>query len=265
MIALGETDESAAEIPFFLPTVADPTAGLTGHSFTLGEVVRRLPADSAFANATLVKLLEVGFGWYVERLTSTETLTAGMAVLQAVVAGAQPYTGTEQIGSLGGDIPQNGDGTIGFYAANATDPVFGTPVSVHDFTADVEYDAGTGTTSLVQLRLPNGSFANAKVSDIVALNNGTWGLNIYASASQTARKGKAFIYAAVPGAKAFTGYVTILGAGIVLPGGGGTSSGTPVVANTHVPVANPASAPVDHVAGALSRLCEQFKAKASAQ
>lgn len=259
MIATGETNEYAAEVAFFLPTVADPTVGLTGHAFVLGEVVRRLPADVAFSNAPVIKLIEVGHGWYVERFPVTDLGTPGNIYLRADVTGAQPAVVVDTIGVLGGSIPQNGDGVIGFYAANASDPVFGSPVSSHDFTLDPEYNAGSGTTSLVQLRLPNGSFANAKVASIVSLGNGAWGLALTAAAGQTALKGKAFIYAAVPGAKVFTGYVDILGSGV--SSGSSTTTTLGPIAFAYTPVPNPSSSRLDHAEGALARLCQMFREK----
>lgn len=239
MIALNETDPTAAEIPFFLPLSSDPlgATGLTGHVFTLGEVQLRLPGGS-FGNATVANIVEKGFGRYCVQLQSSQTMMAGLAYVQATVSGAQPYTGTEQIGVFGGDIPLGAGGSIPFFLPNALDPVFGAPVTGHVFV-----------TGEVQFCLPGGAYANATVGNISEIGDGAYELAL--TPAQAARRGKAFIYVLVSGAQRYEGYATILNPGT------STSSTTTAVGAAPATVTFASSA-LDHVASALGRLPAQF-------
>jgi hypothetical protein len=160
-------------------------------------------------------------------------------VVNAVVSGAQPYNGFDVIGTSGGDIQVGVAGYILFFLANASNPVYGSPVTGHSFASGE-----------VMLCLPGGSYANANTSAIIELGLGSYALGL--TTSQTALRGKAFLYASVSGASNFETYVDILSPGITTQVVPNQSSGV-----TFVP--SPVSNPVDQVAAALSRLPAQFQ------
>lgn len=200
MIAVGETEPAAAEVPFFLPLTTNPiNAGLTGHAFVLGEVQINIPDGGGWINAPLGQIVEKGFGRYCVQLTEAQCTNAGMVYIRVVISGgaAQPYSGDEEIGTLGGDIPVDGSDVFVFDLPNGTDPVFGTPVTGHSFTAGE-----------VQICLPGGTYANANLSDITEVGNGLYNLAVHGAS--TANRGKAFVYVSVAGSQRFEGYLTIL-------------------------------------------------------
>jgi hypothetical protein len=212
VIAVGETDPGAAEIPFFLPLASDPiNSGLTGHDFTsnssTGEVQIKLPGGSWF-NVAGSQIVEKGFGRYCVQLTESQCATAGMAYIRAVISGntAQPYSGNEEIGTLGGDIPVNGSDVFTFDLPNGTDPVFGSPITGHTFSSGE-----------VKICVPGGSYTNATLGDIAEIGNGLYTLAIHGT--ETANRGKVFVYVNVSGSQRFEGYVTVLGSST-----GGTAS-----------------------------------------
>lgn len=252
MIALGEADPTAAEVWFFLASRSNPLVGVTLHDFSnnasTGEVKMELPSGSFF-NVPGSQILEVGFGWYVVRLSSSQTLIAGVVSVYVVTSDAQPDYTTELIGTApGGELAVLGTGVIPFYLPNAADPVYGTPVTLWSFTS-----------GQVQLHLPRSTgFTAASLSDIVEFGHGGYGLKI--GSSQSVNRGKAAIHVDIgTSSQPFSQWVTILGT---------NSGGSAIISTgtTLTPVPSPYSptskAYRDHTAGALSRLCEQFRAKA---
>lgn len=245
MIALNETLEYAAEVPFTLPLAADPLTGLTGWVFTLGEVQIRLPGAGSWINVATSKIVEKGYGRYCARLTSSQTTTAGTVAILANVAGAteQPYVGYETIGELGGDIPVSGSGYLLFYLPDATDPIYNPPITTANF-------AVSGT---LRICLPNDVYRDCTLAEknaVVNLGNGLYGFPL--SGSLTATRGKTFLYAEYPSAQRFEGFTTILGVGsapTVTP-----PSPTPLVA-----VSTTSPEYTSHALAAVSRLCEQFR------
>jgi hypothetical protein len=241
MIALNETLEYAAEVAFTLPLDSDPLTGLTGHTFVLGQVKVKLPGQ-AWANVAVSKIVEKGYGRFAARLTSSQTTTAGDVFLTADVPGAQFYFGTDVIDVLGGDIGVGSSGgSIPFFLADATDPLNNVPLFAHTFT-----------TGQVRLCLPDGVYQDADISQIENIGSGGYRLKL--TAAQTAKRGKAFIYANVPGAQRFEGYVTILGTGAAEEeeeSGGGVVIPTPVV------FGDPTY--INQLARALNRLPQQFR------
>lgn len=246
MIALNETLEAAAEIPFFLPQTSNPLTGLTGHVFVLGEVKVRLPGASAFVDVAVNKIREVGFGWYAARLTSAQTTVAGTVLINVEVSGAQPYRGSEIIGVRGGDISVGDAGYIYFYLPQSADPVYGAPITGYVFDNDDVYVAW-----------PNQVFVAVTGASIVEFGNGFYG--VPASSSNTTTRGKAFVYATATGAQSFGSWVTILDAQTV------TSTiviGAPTLPDTiESPYSFGDPKYVDHVALAISRLCQYAKPK----
>lgn len=215
MIALGETDETAAEIPFKLPTGADPVGtGFTGYGFpetfvgsgVTDQVQYLLPGSLVWKDATIAKIFEIGFGRYVYRLIASECTTAGVVKLRAYVPGndvngvplAQPDNVQETIGPQGGEIAVGGSDYFMFFLPNGSDPVYGSPISVHTFV-----------TGEAKLRLPSGVYANADVTQVQNFGNGWWGL-LMRTGIETISRGKAFLYVNVAGSQPFEGYITIL-------------------------------------------------------
>lgn len=253
MIALNETNEYAAEIPFTLPLASDPLTGLTGHTFVLGEVQIRLPGAGSWVNVAVTKIVEKGYGRFCARLTADQCTTAGPVALLANVAGSaeQPYVGVETIGQLGGDIAVGGEGYIFIYLPDETDPVYGAPVSDADFTA-------SGT---LRICLPNDVYRDATTSEkaaVLNLGNGCYAFPL--TSNLTGTRGKVFIYAEYPGAQRFEDYSTILGLGsapVVTP-----PSPTPAPV-TSSSVATTLATEIDHTTAAIARLCEYAKVKAS--
>lgn len=237
MIALNETNEYAAEVAF---TLFDGLTPLTGHSFVLGEVQIKLPGG-AWTNVALSKIVEKGFGRYVARLPSSQTVAAGDVYIKVLVTGAQPYYGSDVIGVLGGDIPVSGTGSVNFYLPDENDPFNNPPLTGHTFVL-----------GQVKICLPNSTYVNVALPDIEEIGFGLYRVNL--DATDTATKGKVFVYAAVTGYQPFEGYSTILGIGPA------TVTATPP---TPVPVPvtllTPQSTLTDLITGAINRLCEYSK------
>lgn len=244
MIALNETNEYAAEVAFTLPLVSDPLTGLTGWTFTLGEVQVKLPGG-AWTNVAVNKIVEKGYGRYCARLTSSQTTTAGIVSILANVSGAQPYFGVDTIGELGGDIPQLSTGYMPFYLPNETDPVYGAPVSTANFSS-------SGT---LRICLPDAVYRDATTAEKAAvINLGNGGYLFTLDSSLTTKKGKAFLYASYTGAQRFEGYSTILGFGAATTS---ATTLTPIsVPNT---LTSPTSTLKDLITAAAGRLCEYSK------
>lgn len=202
MIRTAEPNDYAAEILFYLPQAADPSLPKLLHGFVLGEVqVKLAPSDPGWTNVALDHIVERGEGWYAIRLTTLQRATAEEVAYQAVCAGAQPDRGTEIIGGLSGDIAQNAAGELTFYLPDAADPIYGAPLSGHPFVLGE-----------VKLSLPDDAFGNVLVANIVDRGGGLYGVLL--SSTQTAKRGKAIVVANVTGAQRYSGYRTILGAGV---------------------------------------------------
>ena len=245
MIALNETVEASAEVPFFLPDNSNLPDGLAGHTFTLGEVQIKLPGGG-WIDVVVIKIREVGFGQYAARLTAAQTGTSGTVYIRATVTGAQPYFGSEIISDQGGDVALSQNGMIPFFLPNHDDPVNGTPVTGHTFVLGE-----------VKVALPNASLVSASLGKIVEIGFGGYAYELLATDGDTALRGKAYLFADIGvTSQRYLGYVSILGlstAPFVPP-----TPPIPVV----VPVALAASGNVsyeDHVSIAVSRLPEQFK------
>ncbi len=243
MIALNETNEYSAEVAFNLPDETNPIVGILSHSFTLGEVQIKLPGQ-AWANATLAKIVEKGYGRYCVRLTSAQCLVAGDVYIKAIVTGAQSYFGSDVIGDLGGDIAVGGTGSVNFYLPDESDP-YGNP-ALTGLPADVF------TLGDIQLCLPDGVYADVDLADVEEIGFGLYRVNL--DTTQTTKRGKVFVYAEVTGYQPFEGYSTILGVGTVAP---------IVVSPTPIPVPVTALSPIstytDLITGAVNRLCEFTK------
>lgn len=242
MIALNETNEYAAEVPFTLPLASDPLTGLTGWSFTLGEVQIKLPGAGSWTNVAINKIVEKGYGRFCARLTSAQTTTSGTVYIRASVASTQPYFGSETISTLGGDIPQNGSGHLAFFLPNSADPVYGSPIDTADFTV-------SGT---VRICLPDTVYRDATSAEKTSIINlGYGGYALPVDSTHTLKAGKVFIYAEYSGAQRFEGYSTILGTGVSSPA---IDVPTPIaVPNT---LTTPQSTQMDLIANAVNRLCE---------
>lgn len=241
MIALGETDPTSAEVPFFLPMAASPLLGLAGHVFALGEVTLALPGGGPFSAATS-QIVEKGFGRYCVRLAPSQCAVGGNVYVRAVVTGAQPYTGVEEIGTAGGDMYEGIGGRVPFNLPNSTDPIFGSPLTGHTFTLGE-----------VQVCLPRTGYVNALLGNIFEIGFGAYELAIPAA---SALRGKVFVFAQVTGAQRFEGFATILNVG---------SGPTPIPPTPPGPTPVPvppqlaAAAFVDHVASALGRIPMQWR------
>lgn len=249
MIALNETDPTAAEVPFFLPLTADTFTGpgLTGHVFVLGEVQMKLPG-AGWVSVALTQIVEKGYGRYAVRLTSAQCTTSGVVYIRANVSGAQPYSGVEEIGTAGGDIIEN-DATarIPFFLASRTDPV-NTAITGWAFT-----------TGEVRVCLPNGTYADANVANVVEVGFGAYELVL--TTAQTAHRGKIFIYVLTATAQRYEAAATILSPAVGIGGtiGGGGTGGSVASPSVPSPIATTASNYVDHVAAALARLPMQYR------
>lgn len=251
MIAVGETQAYAAEVPFYLPS-ANPLVGVTGHVWhdagggVTDELQVMVPGGS-FINATIAKIVEKGFGRYALQLSSGQCTTSGVVYVRTTSvylanapSQAQPAFETEVIGATGGELGVALQGIFPFYLPNATDPIFGTPVIGHSFSAGE-----------VLISLPNSTYADANLANVVAIGNGAYALVL--SPTDTATRGKAYLYVNVSGAQRFEDFITILGVGYA-------PSPTPP-APTPIPIP-PTTAPqffADHASLAISRLCQQFK------
>lgn len=97
MIFVDETDDDARELAFHLPDENDPLTGVTGHSFSTGEVLVRLPGAVAFVNADVTRVSEKGYGSYALKLTDAQVAEKGKIYIRVSVTGAQPWTGYEDI------------------------------------------------------------------------------------------------------------------------------------------------------------------------
>jgi len=207
MIALGETDPLAAEVPFTLPLQSNPINGLDNHVFVLGEVEIRLPNGGWF-DVPLDQIFFIGeanSGLYAVRLTASQCAAPGLVSIHADVATAQPYNGEETIGMIGGDIGVNGVGYVPFFLPNADDPVYGSPITAYSFVLGE-----------VRVRMPGAGWTNAVLLDIIETGFGAYKLRI-----QSAVRGKVYINATATGAQRFSDYVTVLDAG---PNGSGSVS-----------------------------------------
>lgn len=239
MIRLNETNEYAAEVAFTLPLDSDPLTGLTGWTFTLGEVQIKLPGGG-WTNVALDKIVEKGYGRFCARLTPSQCTTAGDVFLKADVAGTQYYFGSDVIGQLGGDIAIGETGSVPFFLPNATDPINGAPLTGHTFV-----------TGQVRVCLPNATYVDADVAQIEEIGFGGFRLNL--TAGQTALAGKVFVYANVPGYQRFEGYCTILGAT------GGVAPEPPGPTPIPVPIVFGDPEYVNQLSLALNRLPQQFR------
>lgn len=257
MIALGETDPTSAEVPFFLPLATNPTTGVTGHNFASGEVLLKLPGQSWF-NVAVGQIVEKGFGRYCVQLTTAQTQVAGNVYVRSVVAGAQPGVFDEEIGTEGGDLQVAVGGGIPFFLPNSVDPVNGAPIIGHNFVLGE-----------VQIRLPRASYVNVPIAQISEVGYGAYEVAVLPS---QAVKGKAFIFASVTGAQPFEAFATILSPGVgVAASSPTTATGATTPASRTkqglsgalvFPLGGYGSVPVvatNHPAAALNRLCEQFR------
>lgn len=248
MIGLGEDQEYAAEVPFTLPLAADPLTGLTGWTFTLGEVKIRLPDGGSFINVAVVKIREVGFGMFAARLTPAQTLAAGSVLVNAEVADTQPYRGSEIIGMQGGEFAVASSGYLLFYLPQASDPVYGSPITG-------SFAAKPG--AVVKLAWPDAAFVDADVDDVVEFGNGLYGIPY--DAADSALRGKVYVYATCDGAQRWLSWYSILDAQAFAEEP--AEEPTEPVASPFTPV-DPQY--VDMVEVALSLLAEQYKEKVSA-
>lgn len=241
-IATGETDPTAAEVAFNLPSIANPSVPVTGYAFTTGEVQILLPGQT-WVNVSPTQIVEKGYGRYCVRLTAAQCALAGSVFIRVNVATAQPYFGYDRIGVFAGDIPQGLGGALVFYLPNASDPVYGAPLTGHVFAAGE-----------VRVCLPGGVYTDAVVNNIVEIGYGSYALNL--TAAQTTNRGKVFIYANVSGAQVFEGYETISSTNVSTSTS--TGGGTVVVPVTS-PVAPTSPTYVDHITIAVNRLPQQFR------
>lgn len=245
MIALNETQEYAAEVAFTLPLDSDPLTGLTGWTFTLGEVQIKLPGAGSWINVAVNKIVEKGYGRFAARLTAAQTTTAGIVAIKVSVTNTQPFFGYETIGTLGGDIPQNGTGYLLFYLPDSVDPVYGAPVSTANFSS-------SGT---LRICLPDAAYRDCTSGEKASvINLGFGGYALPLDTTHTVKKGKAFIRAEYTGAQSFESYSTILGAELAVSV---PTPPTPVTAS--VPITSPVSTYKDLLTAAVSRLCEYSK------
>lgn len=243
MIALGETDPTAAEVPFELPLEANPLNGLTGHVFAPGEAMMKLPGSGVWIDAR-TQIVEKGYGRYAIQLTAAQCELAGAVLYDVVVAIAEPDRGFEMIGTLGGDIAIGADGFVWFYLANSADPINGAPVTGHVFAGGE-----------VRVCLPAGVYHDATVANIIEGGNGLYALRLDSTIGETGRRGKVYLYASVAGAQRFEGYSTILGAAAPAV----TPPGPPPIPLVPVGTLAKAYPAIDHVQAALDMLPQQFR------
>jgi hypothetical protein len=246
MIALNETNEYAAEIPFTLPLASDPLTGLTGWAFTLGEVQIKLPGAGSWINVAVNKIVEKGYGRFCARLTAAQCTTAGPVAIFAEVSGAQPFFGYETIATLGGDVGVNGEGHILFYLPDETDPVYGAPVSGADFTS-------SGT---LRICLPDDTYRDCTALEKASvINLGFGGYALPLDTTLTQKAGKLFIRAEYTGAQSYESYVTILGTGVAT----GTTPVTPDPIEVPLVAVSPQSTYMDLITNAVNRLPQYAK------
>lgn len=198
MIIVGESDPNAREVPFHLPDENNPLVGKTGHVFVDGEVKIRLPGAS-YANATVANIVEKGFGDYALRLTQAQTANEGFAYLYAAVAGAQRWTGVEQIATQPSGIIRgetvDARRELAFHLPDENDPLTG--VTGHVFAAGE-----------VKLCLPGGTYADADVSRVVEKGFGDYALRL--TDAEVAAKGKVYLRVKIPGAQRWTAWYEIV-------------------------------------------------------
>lgn len=244
MIGLNEDQEYAAEVPFTLPLASNPLTGLSGHTFVLNEVRVCLPGSGGLWIAIAVnKIREVGFGMFAARLLSTQTTAAGSVLINAEVAATQPYRGSEIIGTLGGDLGVASAGYLFFYLPQASDPVYGAPI-----TGDFAAKPG----AVCKVAWPDAAFVDVTLADVVEFGNGLYGIPY--DAADSVKRGKAYVYATCDDAQPWVSWYSILDATTFAP--------TPDEdVPTPVPSPYTATAPqyVDMVDVALSLLAEQYK------
>lgn len=244
MIGLNESLEAAAEVPFYLPSAADPLVGLTGHVFTPGQVKIRLPGAGSYVDVALNKIREVGLGWYAARLTAVQTTASGSVLIDANVGAiAQPWRGSEVIGTRGGEFGVGGTGYLYFYLPQAADPIYGAPVTGYVFDNDD-----------VKVAWPDLAFANVAGSTVVEFGSGFYGVPV--TSANTAVRGKAYVHAEAVGAQRFSSYVTILNAQEI-----SASASEPGPDPVQTETAAVQVEFVDHFQEAINRLCQYAKAK----
>jgi len=242
MIALNETLEYAAEIAFTLPSASDPLTGITGWTFTLGEVQIQLPTTGVWTSVAVNKIVEKSYGRYCARLTSSQCLLPGIVPIVANITGSteQPYFGYDVIGTLGGDVKVSDAGHILFYLPNANDPV-NAAITNANFSS-----AGT-----LRICLPDSAYRDATTAEKASvINLGFGGYAFPLTSEHTSKRGKAFLYAEYTGAQRFEGYTTILNAG--------EAPETEPIA-IPVPIVFGAEEYVDHYKSAVNRLPQQFR------
>lgn len=250
MIALNETNEYAAEVPFTVPLATDPLTGLTGWAFTLGEVQIRLPGAGSWINVAVNKIREVGYGRFAARLTSGQCTTAGTVSIYAEVADTQPYRGTETISTTtGGDLAQLGTGYLMAYLPQAVDPVYGAPASG-------AFSALPG--ALARVAWQNAAYVTISNASVVEFGNGLYGIPV--TAGDTVLNGKIYYYLTATDYQRYEDYSMVLGLwGVQIK----TIGPTPVESTPIVGVGTVAPAITSHIAGAVDRLCEYAKAKSA--
>lgn len=245
MIALNETNEYSAEIPFFLPDVSNPLEGLTGHVFVLGEVQIKLPGAGSWTNVPVLKIVEKDHGWYAIRLTAVQCTVEGEVKWRvkdsAITATFQPGRGSETVGTLGGDIAVDGTGYLMFYLPDAVDPIYADPILG-------AFPAGT-----IRYCLPDAAFVDGDPDLVVEFGDGLYGYPLVEA--DTTKAGKALVFATATGAQSAGGYKTILGTGVAPDAPPSEPPGDPIEA----PIVYVPAGYEDHIAGAVSRLPQQFQ------
>ncbi len=207
MIQVGEPNDYAAEILFYLPQAGNPLEPKLAHVFSLGEVQIKLNPGDPWTDVPVGpggRVVERGRGWYAIRLTAGQRAAATVVAYQAVCAGAEPDRGTETIGELAGDIAQGGSGIVPFYLADVVDPSGAPPIEGHVFTLGE-----------VELSLPDDAFGTVDPTSIVEYGGGMYGVVI--APAQTTKRGKAIVVADVAVAQRFSIARTIAGEGSTLP------------------------------------------------
>lgn len=259
MIALNETNEYAAEVPFTLPLAINPLTGLTGYSFTLGEVQIRLPGAGSWISVAVVKIREIGYGRFAARLTSSQCANPGIVTIYATATGVQPYRGVETIGATGGDIEIGGTGYLMAYLPNESDPIYGAPAS-GAFSSlggglPVPLVAPLGFGAIARVCYQNSTYVTVDNTSVVEFGNGLYGIPV--TTTNTTLRGKIYYYLEVGGYQRYESYSTVL-TGVQV------AAAVPV-SPTPVTAAVTSTSPLyfDHVAHALTRLCEYSKAKVS--
>lgn len=247
MIIKGASGTSA-EIPFTL--VDGDFNHLDGHSWvnygdgTTEELYVRVPGGS-MQRATIARIYGCGRGRYVYRLTAGETATAGCALVNTNVSGAQEWSTDVRI-------------------ADPTGTAFEIPFILYDADtlADIERvtldwnDTGSGTTDELYIRLPAvGTFAEAVIAQITPVGRGHYVYALTEAEYTASLGGSAIIDTDVASAAEWTHEVTI-----ATPS---TTVATPSLTEPPVAVPSPIvftdPAYVDHVTIGLRRLPQQFK------